>query len=477
MYRLPVYLDCRYDYTVSSYRLLDWQRKGIKFLKERSWSTFIIELFMAALFLFFGYDEGRINEMIVFALIIVCLLSARLLISLSRSPVWPSWVCAAGCVVAAFLFGQDVFLALCGVLVYNLASDRVGNSTALGITLTTSVLLAIIFPQVPGSLLSLSIGIVLVFMGNVLIRQLGRAREELNNKDERLALLGAQLENQRSTIGTIEQQGRQAERNRIAARIHDKVGHGITGSILILEAARLQMDKDPENAMTNIDKATENLRNSVDEIRRELRDERSVNDRATLAGIALTLDEFSRDHEGIATEFVTEGLMLEAIPQSVLLCIYECLQEILTNVLKHSDGNRFRLFISLQNRLVYVEFSDNGTGGKAAGGHMAGERAGGHTAVEQAGGRPTGERAGGHIAGGQAAGGHKAGERAGGHVAGERAGGHTVGGHTAKESEVIPGIGLASIQERVLMNGGKVFFSHDPQGFQTRMTFTLRGQK
>jgi len=366
---------------------------------------------MATLCLFFGFDEGSINELIVFALIIVCLLSARLLISLSKAPVWLSWVCAPGCVVAAFLFGQDVFLPLFGVLVYNLASDRLSNSTAFGITLVISSVLAIIFPQVPGSLLSLSIGVVLVFMRNVLVRQLSRARAELNNKDERITSLETQLENQRSTISTIEQQGRQAERNRIAARIHDKVGHGITGSILILEAARLQMNKNPETALENIDKATENLRNSVDEIRRELRDERSVNDHATLAGIAQTLDEFSKDHEGITTEFVTEGLMLESIPQSVLLCIHECLLEILTNMLKHSDGNRFRLFISLQNRLVYVEFGDNGTGGLAA-----------------------------------------------------------------KETGVVSGMGLAGIQERVLINGGKVFFSIDSQGFRTRMTFTLRGQ-
>jgi len=366
---------------------------------------------MATLSLFFGYDEGRITELIVFALVIVCLLSARLLISLSKSPAWLSWICAFGSMAAAFMFGQDVFLALSGVLVYNLVSDRMGNSTALGISLVVSLALAAVFPQQPGSLLSLSIGIVLVFMANVLVRQLGQARIELNNKDERITSLEEQLINQRLTISTIEQQGRQAERNRIAARIHDKVGHGITGSILILEAARLQMKKDPETALKNVEKATENLRNSVDEIRRELRDERSVNDRATLAGIALTLDEFSKDHEGITTEFITEGLMLESIPQSVLLCIHECLLEILTNMLKHSDGNRFRLFISLQNRLVYVEFSDNGTVGQAA-----------------------------------------------------------------NEKKVMPGMGLAGIQERVLINGGKVFFSIDPQGFQTRMTFTLRGQ-
>ena len=384
-------------------------------MKERSWSVFVIELLIAACCLFFGYEEDRINELIIFALIIICLLSARLLISLSKWPVWFSWVCALACVIAAFMYGQDVFLALYGVLAFNLITEHFSSnmalSMALGITLCSSLLLAVVFVQVPGSLLSLGIGIVLVVIARMLIERLDLLQSEINSKDERVVSLEARLEHQRSTISAIEQQGRQAERNRIAARIHDKVGHGITGSILMLEAARLQMKKDPETALKNIDRATENLRSSVDEIRRELRDERSANERATLAGIALTLEEFSQDHTGITTEFVTEGLMLEGIPQSVLLCIHECLLEMLTNMLKHSDGTRFRLYISLQNRLVYVEFSDNGSGG-----------------------------------------------------------------HTADDRKVMPGIGLAGIQERVLANGGKVFFSIDPQGFRARMTFTLKGQ-
>jgi len=389
-------------------------------LKERIWFSYIIELLTATICLFFGFDDGKITELVVFALVIVCLLSARLLITLSKAPIWLSWICALGCVVALFIFERTVFLAIFTVLMYGLISDRQNNSTALGFSLIASFLLMLLFPQTPGSLLSTMLGIILMFSGTMLINRLNYARSELNTKDERISSLEAQLENQRSTISAIEQQGRQAERNRITARIHDKVGHGITGSILILEAARLQMDKDPETALKNLDKATENLRHSVDEIRHELRDERSENVRATLAGIAQTLDEFSQNHERITTELVTEGLMLESIPQSIFFCIHECLRETLTNMLKHSDGDRFRLFISLQNRLVYAEFSDNGTGGQTMN----------NRSLEKA----------------------------------------------VDNWKVIPGIGLAGIQERVLMNGGKVFFSLDSQGFRTRMTFTLRGQ-
>ena len=381
-------------------------------MKERVWLSFILELSLAALCLFFGFDEGRLNAFIVYALIIACLIAARLLIALLKAPVWLSWVCALGCAAAIFLFGQDVCIALVGILAFNVISEGYDKRLALVVALVLAVALAIAFAQVPASLVGFAVGLVLAFFGNLLLQRLSQAQRELVAKDERIASLETQLENQRETISAIEQQGRQAERNRLTARIHDKVGHGMTGSVLLLEAAKLQIEKNPEAALVSIDRAAENLRESVDEIRRELREERAISEQASLVMIAQTLDEFSESHEGIRTELITEGAMLDSVPQAVWFCIHESLLETLTNMLKHSNGDKFSVFISLQKRLLYVEFSDNGTGSQAD-----------------------------------------------------------------EEVKVIQGIGLAGIEERVLLNGGKVFFFLKPQGFSTRMTFALRGHQ
>ncbi|MCL1847996.1 MAG: histidine kinase [Coriobacteriia bacterium] len=380
-----------------------------KRLKERIWLSFVLELLIAALCLFFGFAASSLNELIIYGLIIACLIAARLLIGLLEARRWWAWLCALACAGALFLFGQDVFVGLVGVLVFNVLCERLEGRWALILALVASVLLALIFPQAWGIYLGLVMGLILGFFGDVLVRRLRREQRELIVKDERIAALETQLESQRATISAIEQQGRKAERNRLTARIHDKVGHGMTGSILMLEAAQLQLDKDPQAARLSISTATENLRDSVDEIRRELREERATSEQATLVRIAQTLDGFSARHPGLSTELVTEG-MLDALPQSIWSCVHECLQESLTNMLKHSNGDRFRVFISLHNRLVYVEFSDNGTGKELD-----------------------------------------------------------------DKDKVVQGLGLTGIEERVLLHGGKAFFSLGEQGFRTRMTFALRG--
>ena len=378
-------------------------------MKEHIWSSFILELVIAALCLFFGFNENSLNEFVIYALAILCLITARLFVALLKAPIWLSWICALLCIGTVFMYGQAVFLPLAGLIVFNVVCVRFDNRSALVITLVLSALLAIVFPQESVSLLALIVGLVLAYFDDTLVQRVQIIQKELVAKDESIASLELQLENQRSTINAIEQQSRQAERNRLTARIHDQVGHGMTGSILMLEAARLQIDNNPEAALASISKATENLRDSVDNIRRELREERSTSEQVSLVKIARVLDEFSESHKGITTELVTEGALLDSIPQFIWSCIYESLLESLTNMLKHSNGDRFRLFISLQNRLVYVEFSDNGSDSKS------------------------------------------------------------------EETKVNQGIGLASIEERVLLNGGKVFFSKGPLGFRTRMTFALRG--
>jgi signal transduction histidine kinase len=187
----------------------------------------------------------------------------------------------------------------------------------------------------------------------------------------------------------------------------------MTGSILMLEAARLQLDRDPRAARESIEAATENLRESVEEIRRELREERTVTETIDLVRISAELADFSARHPAIDTGLTTDGV-LGQVPQAVWLCVFESLRETLTNLLKHSDANRFRVSVAQRDRLLTVEFSDNGQG----------------VAVADA-------------------------------------------ADTADAVFVGRGIGLAAIEERALLSGGRAFFALSPRGFTTRLLFTL----
>jgi signal transduction histidine kinase len=207
----------------------------------------------------------------------------------------------------------------------------------------------------------------------------------------------------------------------------------MTGSILMLEAAQLQLEQDTQAALRSIETATENLRESVEDIRRELREERVAGEPVSVARIAAELEDFAAEHPTIGTEFTTDGA-LDGIPQAVWLCVFESLRETLTNLLKHSDANRFRISISQRNRLLTAEFSDNG-----------------RDAFLQASGIGTRAGALGTLGAGD-------------------------GMLLDMRMLIGRGIGLAAIEERTLLSGGRAFFALSPHGFTTRLIFTLGGR-
>jgi signal transduction histidine kinase len=333
-------------------------------MRERVWFFFILESFTAAFCLLFGFERQGLTALFVFALICACLLTAKLLAELLKAPVWLGAACAVVSAATMFLYAPDAFVLVAGVLLIDTLSGWVEPRPAIALSSVVLLLLALVFPPVPLVLLGALAGSVLAFAGVFLTRALVREREGLAARDERVLSLETSLRNQRSVIGGIERQGRRAERSRLAARIHDGVGHGIIGSVFMLEAAQLQLDEDPRAARKSIETATENLRGSLEEIRRELREERPVGEPVSLERIAARLDGFAADHPGITTTLETDGA-LDAVPQLVWACVHECLPETLMNMLRHSDANRFRVRVVCRGRLVTAEFSDNGSGAPA----------------------------------------------------------------------------------------------------------------
>ncbi|MDR2196489.1 MAG: histidine kinase [Coriobacteriales bacterium] len=483
-------------------------------MRERSWFFFVLELCMGAFCLFFGFGSGvdfgagfgsatgseagaaagpgaaaasgstfgahadlmfglgeqGAGALVAAVLVLSCVLTAKLLAGLLKAPRWAFLVCAGAAAAIAFALCPNTFLALAAVLALDAGSRWRDDHLAFALVLAGAVLLALAFPQTPGALLTTAAGLALAFAGTALVRLLARAQGELAVFAERAATLEARLEEQRATIGTIEQQGRVAERNRLAARIHDRVGHGMTGSILMLEAAQLQLENDAPAARASIETATENLRESVEDIRRELREERASGGSVGPAQIAAELEAFSAEHPAVRTEFVTEG-SLERVPQAVWLCVFESLGETLTNLLRHSDANHFRVSISQRNRLFVAEFGDNGRA--ALGGSSGGSS--GTAATHSGSGAGVAARG---VRGARAA---SRGARSARTASRGASGGGIAPAALRSDGSVDTrvlvgrGIGLAAIEERALLSGGRAFFSLTPQGFTTRLVFTLRG--
>jgi signal transduction histidine kinase len=136
------------------------------------------------------------------------------------------------------------------------------------------------------------------------------------------------------------------------------VGHGISGSIIMLEAALLVLKNNPQKATESIEKAIGNLRAGVDEIRTALREERSDRYVLGVSDVNTLLEEFKVNYNK-SVNFKTSG-DLNAISFDVWTCIHDNLKECLTNVLKHSNATEFCLMIHVLNKIIRVEYKDNG---------------------------------------------------------------------------------------------------------------------
>ena len=233
------------------------------------------------------------------------------------------------------------------------------------------------------------------------------AEDSKTRAEDMRALLGSQ----RRMVKSSERISRLEERNRLAARIHDEIGHGMSGSVLLLEGAELVMDKEPDRARETVRKVTENLRESVEKIRKVLREERSAGAEVSVARIENELNSFQTDHPKIKATLDIDG-DIRGVSGAVLTCVYENMIEALTNTLIHSDATAFRVSMKNSGGLLRVEFSDNGR------------------KIGQIGETRTGE--------------------------------------------VLPGIGLQNMEERAAMCYGRCFFRHEPEGFYVVMTFPRR---
>ena len=67
------------------------------------------------------------------------------------------------------------------------------------------------------------------------------------------------------------------ERTQLSQALHDRLGHGINGSVYQLEAAKLLMDKDPSRSQSMIQAVIDQLRTGMDQIRLLLRQKQPEN--------------------------------------------------------------------------------------------------------------------------------------------------------------------------------------------------------
>lgn len=154
------------------------------------------------------------------------------------------------------------------------------------------------------------------------------------------------------------------ERARAAGDLHDGLGHRLTAIGFLLDAAMQQRPSTQEAAWELVGEARSGTSEALQEMRTWVRALHPVplEDLGDAQAFRTLADRF----QGTDLEIEVDTDVATMTPQQALV-VYRCVQEGLTNVVRHSGASLATLMIRQEGSTVHVELTDDGQGRGDAG--------------------------------------------------------------------------------------------------------------
>lgn len=193
-----------------------------------------------------------------------------------------------------------------------------------------------------------------VMVGDIGIDITGRrhAEEALRDSEQKLRSLTAQLLS-----------AQENERKRLAAELHDELGHALLTLKLKLEALAEQLQPQQVSLKIEISKILRFIRETIGEVRRLYLDlsPGDLEDLGLTAALDSMIEDFAALQEKIKWEVKLDNLE-GLFPLSVQTAIYRVVQEALTNIGKHAAPSQVSLEIRREEQQVSFVIDDDGRG-------------------------------------------------------------------------------------------------------------------
>lgn len=268
-------------------------------------------------------------------------------------------ICIGAEIAGCFVYGAEMCFPLLLMLIFQLIDKLDAGEYFYWIAAPSALLASFIFTPTHSAAAAAVILSAVGAFARFTSERLENCRETADKQREKISALNEKISGLKAYSKTVREAAALEERNRFSARIHDKLGHGISGSIILLEGAKLNIASNPEQAERCLETAVENLRGSVDSIREALREERPKRSAAEASELKEMLERFSLTYE-IGTDFSVSG-DIEKVPPQIWSCLKENLTEAMTNTIKHSNAKKFSLSIFIYSMILRAEFADNGS--------------------------------------------------------------------------------------------------------------------
>lgn len=180
-------------------------------------------------------------------------------------------------------------------------------------------------------------------------RELDETMAELSESNKELK----RLNEEHKALAVLE------ERQRIAKDIHDTAGHSITTVIMQTEAAKLVIDKDPEDAKLKITAANLQARHALEELRESVHLLSGSTERMTVKESLLSIARESMEGTEIAVRCTVDDVECDETKRR-FLC--NTLKEGISNGLRHGGATAFLFEFKKEGNLLKFDLSDNGCG-------------------------------------------------------------------------------------------------------------------
>ena len=158
----------------------------------------------------------------------------------------------------------------------------------------------------------------------------------------------------------VEHTFRLEERNDIAQKLHDELGHVLSGSTLQLEAALLVLEHDEEKSRHMLRTVIDNLREGTESIRLILKSIKPETASMNIQTIKTLLSKV-KEKSGVDVELIYNNEISE-LNYKQWYVITPNIKEAMTNMMKYSNASLCKITFERLNKMIKVTIYDNGQG-------------------------------------------------------------------------------------------------------------------
>ena len=142
------------------------------------------------------------------------------------------------------------------------------------------------------------------------------------------------------------------ERNRIAKELHDSIGHGISSSIIQVEA--LKVISNESNVISGLNTVQNTLSNGMEDIRKSIHNLYSDS-----VDLQAEIDKLCSQIPNMDTELIYN--LEEDLDYNLKFDILSIIKEAITNCIKHSNANKLKINLFSQPKFYSIIIKDNGS--------------------------------------------------------------------------------------------------------------------